>query len=254
MRRRPESGTASPWRVSLEVPPGSLTYWGARLQQLRRHASARLKRGSATRTCRSRSPHGFRLALVESARPPHRCSRRGTAARSRPSSQIRGLHGARLWEQNADAHQPLPHESAGLVPLAPKAAGRAMASEASPASWTSARHQTSSAALGCRHGASPRVARARRRGSSWRCASSSKNRAAASRRSSIASGSSRCYFREPGGVLFEIATDGPGFAKDEDPAHLGEQLILPPWLEFQRGQIEDVLPPLTLPAPPVSRG
>jgi glyoxalase family protein len=57
------------------------------------------------------------------------------------------------------------------------------------------------------------------------------------------------YFREPGGVLFEIATDGPGFAKDESPDHLGEQLILPPWLEFQRGQIESVLPPLTLPPP-----
>ena len=55
------------------------------------------------------------------------------------------------------------------------------------------------------------------------------------------------YFREPGGVLFEIATDGPGFAKDEDPAHLGEQLILPPWLEHERGTIEDVLPPLTWP-------
>ena len=38
------------------------------------------------------------------------------------------------------------------------------------------------------------------------------------------------YFREPGGVLFEIATDGPGFATDEDPAHLGERLSLPPFL------------------------
>ena len=38
------------------------------------------------------------------------------------------------------------------------------------------------------------------------------------------------YFREPGGVLFEIATDGPGFATDEDPAHLGERLALPPVL------------------------
>ena len=42
------------------------------------------------------------------------------------------------------------------------------------------------------------------------------------------------YFREPGGVLFEIATDGPGFATDEDPAHLGERLSLPPFLEPHR--------------------
>ena len=52
------------------------------------------------------------------------------------------------------------------------------------------------------------------------------------------------YFREPGGVLFEIATDGPGFAVDEDPAHLGETLVLPPWLEPSRERIEQALPEL----------
>ena len=53
------------------------------------------------------------------------------------------------------------------------------------------------------------------------------------------------YFLEPGGVLFELATDGPGFAVDEDPQHLGESLVLPPWLEGQRAAIEACLPPLT---------
>jgi glyoxalase family protein len=57
------------------------------------------------------------------------------------------------------------------------------------------------------------------------------------------------YFLEPGGVLFELATDGPGFAVDEDPAHLGETLVLPPWLEPNRGQIESALPALHMPAP-----
>lgn len=56
------------------------------------------------------------------------------------------------------------------------------------------------------------------------------------------------YFREPGGVLFEISTDGPGFATDEDVAHLGERLSLPPFLEPRRAEIEAVLPPLTVPA------
>ena len=56
------------------------------------------------------------------------------------------------------------------------------------------------------------------------------------------------YFREPGGVLFEIATDPPGFAVDEEPEHLGESLKLPPWLEPQRDRLEDVLPPLRIPA------
>jgi glyoxalase family protein len=52
------------------------------------------------------------------------------------------------------------------------------------------------------------------------------------------------YFREPSGVLFEIATLGPGFATDEDPEHLGERLALPPAFEHLREQIEPVLTPL----------
>lgn len=52
------------------------------------------------------------------------------------------------------------------------------------------------------------------------------------------------YFREPGGVLFEIATDGPGFATDEDAAHLGERLSLPPFLEPRRAAIEANLQPI----------
>jgi glyoxalase family protein len=56
------------------------------------------------------------------------------------------------------------------------------------------------------------------------------------------------YFREPGGVLFEIATDPPGFAVDEEPEHLGESLKLPPWLEPRREELEKMLPSLRIPA------
>jgi glyoxalase family protein len=55
------------------------------------------------------------------------------------------------------------------------------------------------------------------------------------------------YFREPSGVLFEIATFSPGFAADEDPAHLGEKLVLPPFLESRRAEIEAVLTPVQNP-------
>ena len=55
------------------------------------------------------------------------------------------------------------------------------------------------------------------------------------------------YFRTPGGVLFEIATDPPGFATDEDPAHLGEALKLPPRYEGMRERLERTLPTLKLP-------
>ncbi len=61
------------------------------------------------------------------------------------------------------------------------------------------------------------------------------------------------YFREPNGVLFEIATLGPGFATDEDPAHLGETLILPPAFEHLRAQVEPILTPLPNPRESWSR-
>lgn len=55
------------------------------------------------------------------------------------------------------------------------------------------------------------------------------------------------YFREPSGVLFEIATIGPGFAVDENAAHLGERLSLPPRFEPLRGRLEGTLTPLPNP-------
>lgn len=52
------------------------------------------------------------------------------------------------------------------------------------------------------------------------------------------------YFKEPNGILFELATDGPGFATDEHIDHLGETLALPPFLESKREEIEQKLKPL----------
>jgi glyoxalase family protein len=56
------------------------------------------------------------------------------------------------------------------------------------------------------------------------------------------------YFREPGGILFEIATNPPGFTVDEKKEKLGSHLVLPPWLEPARKNIEKVLPPVHLPS------
>jgi glyoxalase family protein len=61
------------------------------------------------------------------------------------------------------------------------------------------------------------------------------------------------YFREPSGVLFEIATLGPGFATDEDPEHLGERLVLPPAFEHLREQVEAGLTPIENPRPATVR-
>jgi glyoxalase family protein len=61
------------------------------------------------------------------------------------------------------------------------------------------------------------------------------------------------YFREPSGVLFEIATLGPGFATDEPLEHLGEHLTLPPNFEHLRDQLQHVLTPLPDPRASWSR-
>jgi glyoxalase family protein len=55
------------------------------------------------------------------------------------------------------------------------------------------------------------------------------------------------YFREPGGILFEIATNPPGFAIDEKAEDLGTHLVLPPWLESMRKDLEKILPQVHLP-------
>ena len=56
------------------------------------------------------------------------------------------------------------------------------------------------------------------------------------------------YYREPGGVLFEIATDGPGFTVDESPEKLGTTLSLPPWFQVRRAELDEILPPIVVPA------
>jgi glyoxalase family protein len=55
------------------------------------------------------------------------------------------------------------------------------------------------------------------------------------------------YFREPGGILFEIATNPPGFVIDEKAEYLGTRLVLPPWLEPMRKDLEKILPQVHLP-------
>jgi glyoxalase family protein len=57
------------------------------------------------------------------------------------------------------------------------------------------------------------------------------------------------YFHEPGGVLLELATDGPGFTIDETVEALGSSLRLPPWYEQERGTIESKLPDIVQPEP-----
>jgi len=61
------------------------------------------------------------------------------------------------------------------------------------------------------------------------------------------------YYREPGGVLFEIATDGPGFTIDESAESLGSSLSLPPWFQVRRDRLDKTLPPIVVPTTATTR-
>ena len=243
----PRFGYGLAVETSLEVPRGSLDYWGARLQKYS------VKTGTievrfADRCLPVVDTHGFHLALVESANRPTRLFTPWDGSAVPAERQVRGLYGARLWEQNVDRTSQFLTKILGLVPIGTEDG------------WMR---------FGCRGLAGVvdiRQTPEQQRGAwgvgtvhhlAWRVKDDAEQLAM---RDQIEMSGSRItpvidrfwfrsvYFREPGGVLFEIATDGPGFTTDEDPSHLGESLVLPPWLEGMRGQIEGSLPALTLPS------
>jgi glyoxalase family protein len=189
-------------------------------------------------------PHGLHVALAEA--PAGRPFTPWDGSPVAPERQIRGLHGARLWERNATATKRFLTTVLGFEEFATEngwtrfgfrgSAGSVDvrdAPEARPGAW----------GVGSVHHLA------------WRVDDDAHQ---AQMRSRVESAGAEAtpvidrfwfksvYFREPGGVLFELATDGPGFAVDEDPAHLGETLVLPPWLEARRASIEQALPPLSL--------
>ncbi|MDQ3697031.1 MAG: ring-cleaving dioxygenase [Gemmatimonadota bacterium] len=236
-------GTGLGSEVVLAVPPGSLAFWSERLA---RH-------GVATRTPEVRrgervlpltDPHGLELALVETAD-----SREFTPWTRSPvpeHHQIRGLHSVRLLERDLAITSSFLTGTLGFTALgeddgwhrfglAGGGSGKHLDVRELPAmargAWgTGAMHHVAwrvpddAAQLMVRD----RLAVAQRRPTEvidrfW---------------------FKSVYFLEPGGVLFEVATDGPGFTADEDLAVLGERLVLPPWLEPRRAAIEAELSPL----------
>jgi len=244
---RPGHGLAN--EVALAVPPGSLAFWGPRLARYGTPIGGAESR-FGEKALRFRDPHGLDVALVES----DRAGRPFTPAESSPVAaehQIRGLHGARLREQR----------------IAPTAAFLTEVLGFRHAGTEDGWHRYAVAGGGS--GAFIDLAETPEEprgfwgiGSvhhlAWRVDDEEHQLAirkrveAASRRPTPVIDRfwfKSVYFTEPGGVLFELATDGPGFAVDEDAAHLGETLVLPPWLEPDRKRIEAVLPRLTDPRP-----
>ena len=242
-----QPGIGLSMEVSLAVPSGTLQFWADRLSELGvKQQPTESRRGS--KALPFADPHGLPLALVETDDP-----REFTPWLESPipeARQVRGLHSVRLWERDlaltsAFLTGTLGFEAMGVegewsgfsidgggsgryveireAPQAPR--GRWGTGGVHHVAW---RVPDDATELEVRE----QIDRARRRPTEvidrfW---------------------FKSVYFLEPGGVLFEIATDGPGFTADEDLASLGDRLVLPPWLEPQREDIEAALPVLRPPA------
>lgn len=248
----PRDGHGRAMEVSLEVPSGSFDYWGARLQKYGTAIQPRDTR-FGDKVLPLVDPHGLRVALVEPARNPRRAFTPWDDSPVPGERQVRGLYGAQLWERDAAATAEFLTGTLGFARVGEENGwtryGFAAASgivdiqerpNARRGDW----------GVGSVHHLAWRVDDEAHQ---LRVREDVENAGASPTPVIDRFWFKSVYFREPGGVLFELATDGPGFAVDEDPAHLGEALVLPPFLEPHRAEIERVLPVLKMPAQPVGR-
>jgi len=239
-------GTSLVVEVPFSVPPGSLGYWRQRFDKAGvKYGEVETRFGESTLPFKD--PHGLQLALVET-----KAERPFVPWQKSPvpgEHQLRGMHCVRLWERDLAPTAALLTASMGFT-LTGTENG-----------WS--RYQVEGGGSGqiIELKALPEKERGRWGAGAvhhvaWRMKDSDEQMAL---REVIESAGLQptsqidrfwfksVYFQEPGDVLFELATDGPGFGRDEDMEHLGEQLILPPWLESYRAKIEASLPRLEMP-------
>jgi glyoxalase family protein len=230
--------------VALEVPDGSLAFWGERIEKYGATVSkieARFGKDVLPLT----DPHGMRVALV--ADETRRTFEPWPGSSVPVERQVRGLYGARLWEREAAATAAFLETTMGFERLGEEDG------------WTRYGFRNHSGVVDVRDTPSERRGRwgiGAVHHLAWRVDDEPHQLAV---REQVEAGGAHAtpvidrfwfksvYFKEPGGVLFELATEGPGFAVDEDPEHLGESLVLPPFLQPHREKIEAVLPTLTTP-------
>jgi glyoxalase family protein len=236
--------------VSLAVPPGSFDYWASRLEQygtMVNDAESRFGRQALP----FRDPHGLQIALVESEDSLRRPFSPWDGSPIRVEHQIRGLESARLVERDLVRTTSFLSNAMDFTHLGTESEWhRYGVGDGKSGNYIDIREMPMAARGAWGTGSIHHLA--------WRVDDEAHQLEVRER---VHKGGSRAtpvidrfwfksvYFPEPGGVLFELATEGPGFAVDEDQAHLGESLVLPPWLEPERANIEAVLPPLTMPTP-----
>jgi glyoxalase family protein len=239
-------GTGQIGTVSLAIPPASLGFW---IERLLAHST---KYEGPTRrfdeqVLSFKDPDGMLVEIV--ATPRVAGTMGGTEGPIAAEHAIRGLHGATIWEDGDRGSADFLTTMLSFEPIGEE--GNVM------------RFQSGDLGIGT-------VVDLRRAPGFWRGAGgvgtvhhmafrAASDEAQLEKRAEIERQGfditpvidrqyfHSVYFREPGGVLYEIATDPPGFAIDEAPAELGTHLKLPPMYEASRAEIERVLPPLRLP-------
>lgn len=241
-------GTGQVAVTSFAVPTGSLGFWVQRL--LARGVAFEGPRGrdgaaGEERVLAFRDFDGLLLEIVGSGRAEQRPGW-GGADGIPPADALRGFHGVTLWERDADATERLLVDTLGFRPEGRDGENRRFAAgDGGPGTLVTVRavgdFPTAVGGAGTVHHVAFRAAdddaqlelRARVIGAGLAPTPVIDRNYFHS-----------VYFREPGTVLFELATDGPGFAIDEPVDALGERLMLPPQYEPQRAEIEAALPPI----------
>ncbi len=239
-----QEGIGLAMEVALAVPASSIGFWRDRLATLRISLDGEEER-RGEHALVLRDPFGQRIALVATG------DAREFAAWPRSpvpaEHQVRGLHSVRLWERELERTRDFLLNVLGFRELGEENGWhRYGVGDGGSGKHLDIRELPIGARGRWGIGGIHHVA--------WRVSDDAAQLAVRER---VASAHRRptevidrfwfhsVYFLEPGGVLFEVATDGPGFSIDERPDALGERLVLPPWLEPERATIESELAPLT---------
>ncbi|MFP3941752.1 MAG: ring-cleaving dioxygenase [Thermoanaerobaculia bacterium] len=244
LARRGIRGVGQATATAFSVPAGSLGFWQERLRGEGVAVEEPAERFGGEEGFAFQDPDGLKLELVAHEGADERP---GWGRGPLPAEHaIRGFHSVTLSEQGYQATAELLTQVLGFRLVAEEGSrSRFEAGDGGPGARVDV-HCAPSAPFG-------RVAAGSVHHVAWRVADEEAQAAwrerLAARGLNVTPVLDRqyfrsIYFREPGGVLFEIATDRPGFTLDESPDALGEALKLPPWLEPRRAEIEDALPEL----------
>jgi len=238
-------GTGQATAVSFSVPSRSLDYWKERLTSKRVKIANESKRFS-DQAIGFYDPDGLQLELVASPKD----DREGCAQGPVPTKfSVKGFHGITLSEEGYERTSSLLTDALGF---------HFIGQEGNRYRYSASKNETASTVdILCLPAAKMgEVSVGTIHHVAWRTPNDEEQREW--RGELVKSGSNvtpiidrnyfhSIYFREPGGVLFEIATDPPGFTVDESVETLGSSLKLPAWLEPMRADIESALPAVKLP-------